>query len=199
MNDGDKPMTKDTFTEKISLWLDNELNSTEVAELKTHLAGCMTCRQTYQSLERVDRLFRAAAGMVVAPEPGFSHRFELRLARRRVAQPWQLWLALSALLLGTLLLFGLMATIGGLTLINLSAVSFDAGQVYQWLVSFIDSATNLRVFLNLWFLVVKAGLVTMQEPLFWLAVLVALGMTGMWVRIMQTLLRRQPSTVEFVF
>jgi len=65
-------MTKDTFTEKISLWFDDQLSPAEVAELKDHLSGCPSCRQTYSAMQQVDQVLQAAARVMAAPQPGFS-------------------------------------------------------------------------------------------------------------------------------
>lgn len=191
-------MMKDTFTEKISLWLDDELSPVEVTELQTHLASCPACRQTYEAMQHVDRLLRTAAGVMVAPHPGFPQRFEARLARHHSPKPWQIWLTLGALLVGTLLFFGAWGVVGGLTLLSISASVLDVGLFYQWLVVFIESVDSLRVFLNLGALFLKASFITMQQPLFWGCLLVGVATTLLWVRAVQTLSRRAVSTIQLM-
>jgi len=192
-------MMKDAFTEKISLWLDNELSPAEVIELKSHLERCPACRQAHQAMQQVHTLFLAAAATLAAPSPGFGHRFELRLAQRRAVKGWQIWLAVAGLMLGPLFFIGGLAVMGGLSLLNLSSAWLDAGIFYQWLTEFIDSAASLRVLLNLAGLLLKAAYVTIQEPLFWVCVLVALVMMALWVRVMQTISQRSISTAKFIF
>lgn len=191
-------MSKDAFTEKISLWLDDELNPNEVAELETHLASCMSCSQLYQAMQRVDALLHAAAMTMVAPGPGFSHRFETRLAQYRPSQPWQMWLAVSGLLIGAFLIFGAWAIIGGMTLATTTTALFDVGLLLQQLENFIDSATSARAFFNLGGLFLKANVIVMRQPLFWVSILVAIAMSGLWVRILRSLSRRPFQTIEFL-
>jgi predicted anti-sigma-YlaC factor YlaD len=190
---------KDSYTKKISLWLDDELNPTEVTELKAHLAGCSTCRQTYEAMRRVDHLLRTAATVTVVPSSGFVERFEMRLVQYRPDKPWRIWLALGGLLLGTLFVFSTWAIVGGVALVGVSISLLDVGLLYQWLATFIESVDMLRVFLNLGSLFLKAGYIIMKQPLFWVAGFVALILGGIWVRVMQILSRRTFATFEFVF
>jgi predicted anti-sigma-YlaC factor YlaD len=179
--------------------LDNELSPNEVAELQAHLAQCPACRHTYEAMQQVDHLFRAAAARMVAPGPGFTRRVEARLAQHHPSKPWQIWLAVGALLFGTLSLFGIWAVVSGLTLVTIGASLLDVGIFYQWLVTFIESATSLRVFFNLGGLFLKASFITMQQPLFWGGVLFSLSILWFWVRVMRSLSRRITLPVEFVF
>jgi len=186
----------DEYTEKISLWLDDQLNPNEITELKTHMTTCPVCRHTYEAMQRVDHMFRSAARVMVAPHAGFTQRFETRLAQRRHIKPWQLWLTISALLLGTLVFFGAWAVIGGLALISVSTSMLDVGRLYHFLTIVIESVDSFRVFLNLWSLFLKAGFITLSEPLSWGFMVVGLAMVGLWVRVMQTLARRVGVSVE---
>ncbi len=192
-------MTKDNFTEKISLWLDNELSPTEVAELQAHLADCPVCHQTYQAMQQVDHLFRMVAKQMVAPSPGFTQRFETRLAGHRVAKPWQIWLTLGALLLGTLFLFGLAGLLGGLTLVSVSVSVINVGWFYQWLVTFMESVDTLCFFLNVGALFLKASFLTMQQPIFWGCLLIGIIITWLWARLMRALAQRSAPIVNLIF
>jgi hypothetical protein len=197
-------MSKDTFTEKVSLWLDDELSPNEVAELKMHLASCTSCSQLYQAMQQVDALLRAAAMTIVAPEPGFSHRFETHLARQqelaqyRPSQPWQIWLAVSGLLMGAFLIFGAWAVIGGITLATTTTSLFDVGLLLQQLENFIDSAASARAFFNLGGLFLKVNVIVMRQPLFWVSILIAIAMSGLWFRILRNLSQHPFETVEFL-
>ncbi len=186
---------KDEYTEKISLLLDGELNATEATELKAHLADCLTCRHTYQAMQHVHQLLRNAATVMAAPKPGFPHRFQVRLAHRR-GKPWQVALAIGALLLGTLFLVSAWAVMGGITLVTMSAAVFDVSFVDQWLVTFIELVGRLRVFFNLGSLFFKAAFITIQQPLFWGCVVVAVILMGLWVRVMQLLSRGVAAPAE---
>jgi predicted anti-sigma-YlaC factor YlaD len=187
------------FTEKISLWLDDELDDSEADELQAHLATCQACRHTYRAMQQVHLLLDAAAATMVTPAPGFAQRFEARLAHRRPVKPWQIVLALSALLLGTLLFAGAWTVMSGLTLVSAGSALLDVDLFYQGVIGFIDSADQLRFFVNLGALFLKASFITMQQPLFWGCLLVAVLMTGLWARALQMLYRRETVTAEFVF
>ena len=191
-------MKNDPYAEKISLYLDNELSSTEVAELKAHLAGCHDCRRTYEGLQRVHRLFQTAAARMVSPEPGFSHRVEARLAQHSSVKVWQIWATIVALLLGTLAITGAWAVVSGLTLVNASVVLLDAGIFYRGFLTFIESVEGVHILLNLGSLLLKASFITMQQPLFWGGVLITVSLIGLWVWLMRGLLRRAVAPVELL-
>jgi predicted anti-sigma-YlaC factor YlaD len=191
-------MKKDAYTEKISLWLDDELNPAEVTELKAHLETCLDCRQTYQAIQQVDELLWGAAAMMASPSPGFNQRVETRMVHYRPGQRWRIGVALAGLFLGTLLFAAAVAMVGGTALMGYGQVGVDADLFYQWLVSVIQSVTSLRVLLNLGGLFLKATFITMGQPLFWLCVLLSISMAWLWVRVMQTVSRRTAPTVEFV-
>ena len=183
-------MRNDTFAEKISLWLDDQLSPAEVAELEAHLVDCHHCRHIYDGLRRVDRLFQRAAGHMVAPSPGFSQRFEARLAHRQPVKSWQIWAAVGALFLGTVVIFGAWAILGGLTLVNASAMLFDAGTFYRGFVALIESADGIRILVNLGSLFLKASFIMMQQPLIWVGILITMSLIGLWVWLMRGIFRR---------
>jgi len=176
-------MSMDQFTEKISLWLDNELSPAEVTELEAHLTDCPACRQTYEAMQRVDRLFRTAAHQMVIPAPGFTRRFETRLAQQRLVKPWQLWLTMGALLGGTVLIFSTWAMIGGIALLGVRTTAVDARLYYQGMIAFLETVDQARVYFNLSSLFVKASLLTMSQPLFWVGTMIIITIIGLWLRI----------------
>jgi hypothetical protein len=190
-------MVHDTFTEQISLWLDNELSQAEVAALQTHLAGCLTCQQAYQSMQRVDTLLRGASTLMVSPRPGFSQRFETHLVHHQAANGGHLWLGLGALLLGTLFLFVVVGIVVS-PLISTGINLFGVETLYSGLAEFIESANTLGVWLNLIGLFVKACLITMMQPLFWGYVLLAVAMGWLWVRVLKLAYRPAPLNIELL-
>lgn len=191
-------MSKDAYTEKISLWLDDELNPAEVAELETHLVSCSNCRQLYQAMQQVDDLFRTAAMSLVGPGPGFIQRFETRLIQYRTGRPWQIWLGLGALLVGSFLLFGAWAIAGGIALMTVITSLLEINLFLQWLEQFIVSAMSVRLIFDLGALFLKAGVVLMSQPIFWLSIFIALAMSGLWVRIVRQLSQRTAEVAEFL-
>lgn len=188
----------DEYTEKISLWLDNELSANEVTELKAHMTTCPACRHTYQVMKHVDTMFRRAAKVMVTPPAGFTQRFETRLVQHRNIKPWQIWLTVSALLFGVVFFFAAWAVVGGVALISMSTSMLDVGRLYHLLTVVIESVGSFRVFLNLWSLALKAGFIILSEPLTWGFMVVGLATVGLWVRVMQTLARRVGATVEML-
>jgi anti-sigma factor RsiW len=188
----------DTFTEKLSLWLDGELNPVELAELQAHLAGCSACQHSYQALQRVDLLFRAASIELVGPRPGFSQRFEARLAQQQAAAlPRRVWWGVGVLLLGTLLLFIIAGlTVGTAVSAGLSMIGVPA--LYSWLDSFITASRTLGVWFNLAGTFLRACLATMSQPLFWGCAAAAAAMAGLWLRLLQKIYQRTVVTVELL-
>lgn len=189
-------MNHDTFSEKISLWLDNELSPADVADLETHLASCTGCQQFYEQMRQVDQLFQTAAMEVIMPAAGFNQRLEARLAYHRPIRPWQMLTAVGSLALGTLLFLGVVVA-SGLTAFDVSLVT-SGGFLYQGIVSLIDSVDNARVLVNLGTLFVKACLITMQQPIFWSLALLTIGLSWLWLRVMKALSRRENITAELI-
>lgn len=95
----------DSYTEWMSLALDGMLNSTEAHLLYSHIASCPACANTWQAMQQISSMLRAAP--FAAPEPGFVERFEARLAyqaeQRRRTMIWML-LGIGAIALALLAL-----------------------------------------------------------------------------------------------
>lgn len=188
-------MSHDTFTEKISLWLDNELSHPEVAELQAHLADCPACQHTYQALQRVDTLLRGGASVVVAPAAGFMARFESRLAQHQARHNGHIWWGLGVLFAGTMFLFIIAGIVlGSYVSAGVNLVGIDI--LYKGLAGLIASANTLAVWLNLAGLFLKASLITMTQPLFWGFALVAAGMAWVWLRLLKV--ANRPAAVELL-
>lgn len=190
-------MAHDIFTEKISLWLDNELDLVERTELQAHLSSCPDCQHTFQAMQRVHTLFGEAATTLVIPQAGFSQRFEARLARQRAYQPKRVWWGMSVLLLGTVLLLLIAGvTVGAMVSAGVSMLGVPA--LYGWLAGFVEVTNTLGVWLNLAGTFLRACLKTMSQPLFWGGVFLALGMSWVWLRLLQKIYQRTVVTVELL-
>jgi len=189
-------MQHDTFTEKISLWFDDELSPAEVTELQHHLAECAACQHSYQALQRVHDLFHAASMQGVEPDPGFVTRVETRLAHHRPASRRQIWLGVGVLLLGTLIFFTIGAVIGGAALVGAGSNLLQVTTLFYGLGLLGETIDKAELFLSLVGLGVRVALLTMRQPLFWGVVLVAIALAGLWVRLMQQIYRRAPAIVE---
>lgn len=184
--------------EKLSEWLDHELKPSEVTLLETQLTQDAHLRDTFAAMQRVDLLLRRAAEEVVAPPPGFTRRFEARWAARQARKPWQTWLAVLALFLGSLGIGGSVAVTRGLTLIDTSNTVVSANTVHDAMGTLIESAAGVRTLLNLGLLLGKASLFVLSQPLFWLAIGLAIGATWLWIRVLQNLSQRATQPMELM-
>lgn len=188
-------MKNDTFTEQISLLLDDELNTAETAELQAHLNDCHTCQQAYQAMQRVDTIFREGAKVMAAPAAGFAQRFETRLAQRRAHNGGHLWLGLGTLLLGTLslsVITGLMVS----AFISAGVNTMGVSLLYHWLARFIESANFVEVWLNFGVVFLKACLLTMRQPLFWGLAVGAIGLAWLWLRVIKSISQQGAATLR---
>lgn len=192
-------MTEDKFTEKISLWLDDELDLTEQMHLRQHLAECADCRHTYERMKHVDRLLRHAALVMAAPRPDFSRRFEARLAAYHPQKMWHIWLTLAALMIGSLLFLAGWGIWGGLALVSYGSALLNTRLLTQSVFLFADTAENLRLYSGLGVLALRTSLITMQQPVFWGFVLIAAVAGGLWIRFMRQIVRRGPISARLVF
>lgn len=75
----------DDHQTRISLWLDGQLDAKLAQMVVRHLAECPDCKQFYAALRQLEALVDEA-GMLV-PRPGFTARFQARLAARQRARP----------------------------------------------------------------------------------------------------------------
>lgn len=191
-------MNREQFTEKISLWLDDELSQAEINELQTVINESAEYRQIYQEMKYVDSLFLASAEMVMPPV-GFSDRLE-KLALHQAINQQRRWLAVVALLLGTVLLSTIAISVlfNGATFVINSLPILDVQTVYQWQVMFIELVNEGLVLFNLFSLLIKASLLMMTQPLFVLCMVITLIVTGLWMRLMQLLYHRQSLTLPML-
>lgn len=191
-------MNTDKFTEKISLWIDNELNAAEVAELQTHIKQCEQCRHVAQAMTRLDAALRAAAAEIVAPGPHFAQQVEARLPELQPVKVWQMWLALAALVAGGLLFVGAWVVVGGVTLVSVGTALLDTRLVSQGAIRLIETANELRLVTSLGLLALKTSFITIQQPVFWLCAALAVLFSWLWVRLMRTVARRGAVTVDLL-
>ena len=92
------PQHSEEWDHRLQDWLDGELNTADASVFEAHLAGCGTCQQAVEALEKLD------AELVAATPPLQLNRdFDQRLfaqidaideskrteARRRLEQEWQ--------------------------------------------------------------------------------------------------------------
>ena len=188
-------MKHNSFIENISLWLDDELSPAEVSELQTHLMTCPACRQTYQAMQQVHEFLHEASMVMAEPSPGFNTRFETRLAQPP-AKRWGMWLGMVVLLVSTLLLITVGVAVGGLTLIGTGTTLLDMRTFYECLGTLGEIVNQIRAYINLGGLFFKIAFIIMSQPLFWVYVVVAIGLIWLWVRVIQLAYQRTPLTIE---
>jgi len=181
-------MTHNKYTEQISLWLDNELSPNEVNELQSHLAECPACTRFYQAMKQVEQVLNSA--VMVEPSPGFTQRFEARLEQQQIRQG-RMWLGMTILAVSTLAMF-IAAGVFGWLVFAAQGIDWLLPTFYYYLGRLGETVNELRAVVNLGSLFLKAAFMTMQEPMFWGFVIVALAMVATWVRVMQMIYRRSP-------
>jgi hypothetical protein len=195
---GEDAMRHDSYIEQISLWLDNELSPAEASQLQAHLAQCPVCRQTQQAMVHLDGMFRQAASLMAAPLPGFGQRVEVRLAHYHPASQRRLLFGMSVLLLGTLALALLGGLFTGLVLLNTGSSLLDVALIVNALENLFQFINAAAAWLNFGSLFLKASLITMGQPLFWVCALAVLGAVWLWLRVLNSLNRRPAGAVELL-
>lgn len=191
-------MNHDSYTEQISLWLDNELSPTEASQLQAHLAECPLCRQTQQAMVHLDQMFRQAANLMAAPLPGFGQRLEVRLAHYHPASRRRLLFGMSVLLLGTLALALLGGVLAGLVLFTTGSSLLDVDLIVNGLRNLFEFINTAAAWFNLASLFLKASLLTMGQPVFWVCALVAVAAGWLWLRVLNSLNRGPAAPVELL-
>jgi anti-sigma factor RsiW len=78
--------TEDSFTDRLSEYLDDEMSAAERAELEAHLAGCAACRTTLIELRAV--VARASSLTDAPPSTDLWSGVETRIASSRSALPF---------------------------------------------------------------------------------------------------------------
>ena len=148
------------YQEQMSLWIDDQLTQNEIQEIEVHTATCLTCRASLEALKRLDRLLRAAP--LVSPAPGFSNRFQARLATRQRRR--RTWAGLLTLTLAALvLLMGAVAvlTVSGLALWGNLPIGLLLPQATSLL---LDLGKAMAASLNLAWLILSALARGLQHP-----------------------------------
>lgn len=191
--------THQSYIDKIALWLDDELNSADISDLRTHLAQCPACHETYLAVRRADSLLRQAATVLAEPAPGFTARFESRLATYQPRRRWQVWLALGALLLGSFSLLALGAVLGGVTALNLWAyllTAFDMQFSYYLLGQLGELVYEARYLINLISALASLVTIIVTHPVFWISLPIAAALSWLWVRMLKLPYQRIPTMVD---
>jgi hypothetical protein len=130
-------------------------------------------------------LLRQAATVLVEPTPGFTARFETRLAQHQTRRRWQVWLGMSALGLGSLIFLAIGITGLGLTLFNLWSTLLNVNLLYYGLGELGSWVSQIRILVNLGEVGLKVLLLALRQPLFWVSLPALLVLAWLWVRLLR--------------
>ena len=180
----DEAMNHKPYHEWMQAVLDGAIDPADRRALEAHLATCLNCQATWAGLSEVQRLFRAEP--LAGPRPGFSGRFQARLAQRR-SRPHAIWGAL-ALGLGAVLASALVVPLGlGLILATVRAAEQPATSL-ALLASAVSVANFLATLAGALAIAGRAlAPFVLASPLTWAAAVLALGLTGVWLYVMRKL------------
>ena len=154
-------------------------------ELEAHLATCGECQVTWAALSEVQRLF--ALEPMAAPRPGFTGRFQARLAQRQ-ARPRVIWgavaLGLGAVGAAALVVpLGLGLIVSAVRVAQQPATALALAASLSAAVEFFDTVAGAL------YLAVRALVeTTAANPLAWAAGALALGLTVVWLVLMRNLM-----------
>jgi predicted anti-sigma-YlaC factor YlaD len=172
-------MDCDTYREQMSLWLDNRLTQDEIRQIETHTATCASCRVALSAWQRVDRLLTSVP--MASPAPGFTTRFQARLATQRRRR--HTWAGLAILGLATLGLF-----MGVATLLALSGLAFweslsASGVLTQGIGLLLDLGKAMAVFFELAWVILDALAQGARHPVFIAFALATAFLVVAWTQI----------------
>lgn len=129
-------MTHDNFQEKLSEWLDGELDASMSAVVEAHVGACPACRREAELLRRLGpALFRPPA----AADPRATEAFVARVMGRVEADAISIWERLSARVLAPALGLALAALMLSIALpgpdegdpLGVAAVSIDVETAFE--------------------------------------------------------------------
>ncbi len=185
-------MECDTCREWMSLWLDGRLVQAEIEQVEGHIATCPDCRTALDALRQVDRLLSAAP--LVPPAPGFTLRFQARLAaRHRRRRTWAGILTLGLATLGILLVTGTLLALYGWQWWEFLTAS---GWLAQGVGLLLSLGKAWIALLNLARLVVGGLLRCLEHPVVVAYAIVTATLTLVWTHIVRRRLLTYPVTAN---
>ena len=178
----DEAMNHKPYHESMHAMLDGAIAPADRRALEAHLATCASCQASWASLSSVHRLLKAAP--LAAPRPGFSQRFEARLAQRR-SRPRAIWGAL-ALGLGAVAVSALVVPLGLGAVLATVRVAEQPDTALALVFSLSAAAAFLTTLADALVLIMRALVeAILPNPLAWAAAVLALGLTGVWFYVMR--------------
>jgi predicted anti-sigma-YlaC factor YlaD len=175
------------YTEWMSLAQDGMLDRTQMHVLRTHIDTCPSCRNVWEAMTAVSRVFRAAP--MVAPASGFVQRFEARLAyREELRRRAMIWLLLGIGVVA-LALLALPSILGALSLtgrlvLPYAVVTYLQG-LFDWTYLVVSALLQAAWILIRYVCAGPAG------PVCVALIAVAGAMIAMWTKFLMDRLARQ--------
>jgi len=152
----------------------HDLSAAEAAKLEAHLRQCSACRILATGWAEAER--RLTAAPLLAPEAGFTERWQATLAAREIAQRrWQAWLVLGLSLAGALALAVLLGWQALSALLSPAHAAVGLLQVMVWVAAAVAAAQEVG-----WVLV--RSLAALIPPGLWIALVVgAAALISLWL------------------
>ena len=169
----------DTCGGKMSLWLDGRLDPTQIEQMETHIAVCPICRATFVAWRRADAML--ASTPTVLPSPGFSARFQTRLAARPRRR--YVWAGLVTMAVASVGLW--LATVAPMAVSGVAVwQAMSAGPLWGQAVGIFLALREAGVtFVDFALLVTRALEHTIRHPAFVAYTLVTVILVMSWARI----------------
>lgn len=172
-------MECNTYREQMSLWIDDQLNQDQIQRIEAHVAVCPACRATLDAFQQVDRLFSSIPMM--SPVPGFSARFQVRLAARRRRR--RTWAGLATLIVATLALLGGTSILIALSGLALWGSLTTSGMLTQMISLLLDLGKAVAASLSLVWLILRALAQGLRHPVFIAYVVATAVLLVVWSQI----------------
>jgi anti-sigma factor RsiW len=180
----EETMNHKPYREWMHAVLDGALAPAGRRDLEAHLATCLECQATWAGLSEVQRLFKAEPPM--APRPGFSGRFQARLAQRE-SRPQLIWGAV-ALGLGAVGASALVVPLGLSLVFSTLRVAQQPATTLALLAGAVALADLLRTVVGALAITARAiAQAAFFNPLAWVAATLALVLTGVWLYLVRKL------------
>jgi anti-sigma factor RsiW len=180
----EETMNHKRYREWMHAMLDGAIAPAGRLDLEAHLATCLECQSTWDGLSEVQRLFKAEPP--VAPRPGFSGRFQARLAQWQ-SRPRVIWGAV-ALGVGALGASALVVPLGLSLLFSGLQVAQQPATTLALLAGAVALADLLRTIFGALAITARAiAEAAFSNPLAWVAGTLALALTCVWLYLMRKL------------
>jgi anti-sigma factor RsiW len=179
--------------ERMSLWLDDQLDSQQLQAVEAHTAICPSCRAALEALRRVDWLLVSAP--MVAPTSGFTLRFQAKLAARHRRR--HTWAGLLTLTLATVALWlGVAALVAVSGLAIWQSVS-ASGLLTQAIGLLLEMGRAAATALNVAWLVLSALAQGLQHPVFIAYAVATAILAALWTQVItRRVLVRRPVAAD---